>query len=158
MGNRFLIMPFAFTLTMCSSTKEYQVQDFQNNFQKVYYERWVSGQEMGGSGINFYVELHKPMANNSKLEKVYFLNKEAQFKAVDALHYIAVLKEKETDIIMHESPEKEFGNTVPALDLKLDKNQAKIFVIKNNRKYSFILDNIKEMQMIAYPSKNKSRN
>lgn len=74
------------------------------------------------------------------------------------MHYVAYLRTNGNDLEMHETSDKEYGNEVPVLDFNLKPKQAKIFIAQNGNVTSFLIDNVKEKEMIAYPSMNKPRN
>lgn len=148
---------FVFTL-MCSSAKKNITPNFKNNIHEVYFERWVAGVRGGGSGINFHVFLDNSLSENALLQKVQFENQEAVFQKINDLHYVAYLRTNGNDLEMHETSDKEYGNEVPVLDFNLKPKQAKIFIAQNGNVTSFLIDNVKEKEMIAYPSMNKPRN
>lgn len=148
---------FVFTL-MCSSAQKNIENDLKNNIKEVYFERWVAGVRGGGSGINFHIFLNKSLSDNEFLQKVQFENKEAVFQKMDDLHYVAYIKTNLNDLELHETSDKEFGNEAPVVDFNLKPQQAKVFVVENNNEVSFLIDNVKEKEMIAYPSMNKPRN
>jgi len=142
-------------LLSCSSSKEVQ-QDISENINSVYYQKWVAGIQGGGRGINFYVNLKTPLSEGNTLDKVQFETYEAIFEKESEVRYVARIKIQQDDLILDENPQKEYGNKAP--EVKLKPNEANLYFTIKGKQRVKNLQNVKEKQMLAYPSTNKEKN
>lgn len=128
-----------------SSLKE---QNFQ--IESATYQYWVAGINGGGAGYSFNLSLNKELPKNSILLKVVFRKKSATLIQVDALHYNA-------NLIVRVGGIKGDSQT-PNVDSKLKDNQAQLFYSINGKEMSRIIDNVKEIPSLAYPSAKPRNN
>lgn len=119
-----------------------------------YFQRWVAGQQAGGSGINIYFPtlINK---DNYKLEKVYFRGMIGDMQSGKA-SYFANLKSFKDGLVMSNGDNAEYGNTTPTkpepFPFELKSNECMIsYVDKGETKY-FQVYNIIEKTGINYPS------
>lgn len=128
------------------STEKIQLQE---EIQEVYFQGWVAGVRGGGAGIGFYVNFKNPLKDNITLEKVHFRTYEALFNRVNDTNYIANITtgQNQRDEILVETDEK-----VKASNINLKGNQAILFFKKDGKLYSKTIEDVKEKEMIAYPS------
>lgn len=152
---KILLTLITFTIVSCSSSKEV-IKNFSENIESVYFQKWVSGIEEGGSGIKFYLNFKEPLSKEFKLRKVSFQSHPSIFEKISETDYIAKIDISKRDYILGLNPVDEYGNQEP--DRKDNYNDAFIFYEVNNKKYMIRILNVKEKPMIAYPSMNKSKN
>jgi hypothetical protein len=132
------------------STEKIQLQE---EIQEVYFQGWVAGVRGGGAGIGFYVNFKNPLKDNITLEKVHFRTYEASFNKVNDTNYIANINtgQNQRDEILVETDEK-VKKEVKASNINLKGNQAILFFKKDGKLYSKTIEDVKEKEMIAYPS------
>jgi hypothetical protein len=142
----------------CSSSKEAETQKVSDTIDSVYYQKWIAGVRGGGSGINFFVTLKKSLEKDIVLKKVAFESYEANFKKLSETNYVAYIKtnSNQKDLNLDINPEKEYGNKAPEVQLK--RNEANLFFIINGKQIIKNLQNVKEKEMLAYPSMEKPKN
>ncbi|WP_130733173.1 hypothetical protein [Flavobacterium sp. J27] len=147
----------------CNSSKETTktekqvIQSSENNFQnillpiqEVYYQKWVAGIKGGGSGIDLYIVLKDPLDKGVFFENVRYDVYDALIEKVSDTSYAAHMRTPLNDMILDENPKKEFGNQVP--NTKLKPNEAIITYTINEKRFSQHFENVKEKEMLAYPS------
>ena len=95
----------------------------------------------------------KPLEDDVTLEKVHFRTYEAMFNKVNDTNYIANITtgQNQRDEILVETDEK-VKKEVKASNINLKGNQAILFFKKDGKLYSKTIENVKEKEMIAYPS------
>lgn len=142
---------FIIGLTSCSSQKEIKKIPFET--QEVYFQKWIGGQELTGSGINFYLKFSEPFSANFLLKKVYFQGKEASFQKIDATTFTATFYQRPNNQL--DGSENETSKTtvtIPNFVLDLNPNEAIVVMEQDNKVAYFKISNIKEKELIAYPS------
>jgi hypothetical protein len=130
-------------------TKTKAMDTVSENIQEVYFESWVSGVRGGGSGINFHVNFKTPLSDDIQLQKVVFKGKEAVFSTQDSLHYTANIITKTGG--RSNVDEEQSSEPLP------ESNDAKLYFIVKGQSVVHTLENVKEKEMLAYPSMNKPR-
>lgn len=131
--------------TVNSSLKE---QDFL--IENATFQYWVAGVNGGGAGYSFNLSLTKELPKNSTLLKVVFRKKSAPLIKIDALHYNA-------NLIVRVGGTEGDGQT-PNLGSNLNDTQAQLFYTINGKEMSRIIDNVKEIPLMAYPSVKPKNN
>jgi hypothetical protein len=122
----------------------------------VYFQRWVGGQELSGSGTNFEIKFKDQLPQNYSLKKVYFQGSEATFESDKYNIFVAHFYQKpKSEILLDEDPKKEYGNKVPEttkakFDLKPD--EAILEFTNGSKTEQFKITKITERELIAYPS------
>jgi len=116
---------------------------------ETYFEGWVAGVRGGGAGINFHVIFKTPLSDEIQLEKVVFKGYEAVFQTQDGLHYTAFIVTRSGG---KNTPEEE--QTSEPLP---ESNQAVLYFKQNGKTAVHTIANVKEKEMLAYPSMNKPR-
>ncbi|MFK5878276.1 MAG: hypothetical protein QM478_02135 [Flavobacteriaceae bacterium] len=147
--SQLLMATFLFFGLSCSSSKQevYQLQkEAAFKIKKATYQEWVAGVAGGGAGITIILDIEEVDTNNITLDSIYFRNYKAPLLKSKG-NYIAHIKteiNKPDDIILHQSPQKEYGNQAPVLknntsfDL-LNKEAVIRFKEKNKIKYVKII-------------------
>ena len=153
---RLVVVLFLLGLASCSTTKGKKEASDLLEIEEVYYQKWVSGVQEAGSGINFYLILKKPLSSELVLEKLRFEAVEVPFIKEKETVYVAKIINPKNDLILDENPQKEYGNQIPIKSLK--PNEAYLLFKMNSKVYTKYLQNVKEKPMIAYPSMNKPKN
>ena len=131
-------------MNSCSSEKA--SQEVKQYIEKVTYQNWVGGVQGAGGGTNLSISLLKSLPSNIELVKIQFQDREGVLFKTEELLYQAAIKRFDN--------KKE---TVPTPTIKtgLKPNQAKVFFKIDGKESTVILDNVKELPMLAYPSINK---
>jgi hypothetical protein len=154
-----LIIPFS--LFFCASKQKVQAT-FPQEIETVYFQKWIGGQEQTGSGTNFHIIFKKALSKEIQLNKIYFQNQEATFDQENEATFVAhFYQQPKNDIILDVDPKKEIGNKPPKIlkpKYNLKPNEAIVEYTKNNKKSLFKIKNIKERELIAYPSMRRQDN
>jgi hypothetical protein len=143
-------------LVSCSSQKEVSTQ-LPYEIESVYFQQWIGGQELSGSGVNFHLTFKNALPQNTTLEKLYFQDKECVFERESNVKYVAKIysKPQNQDLILDGDSQKEYGNKAPEITqpkFELQPNEAILeFRIGTEVRYYKIVD-LKEKELIAYPS------
>jgi len=132
----------------CKAQKQVSEKVVQS-MEETYFEGWVAGVRGGGAGINFHVNFKKPLSDEIQLEKVLFKGKEAVFYTQDKLHYTANIVTRKGGGLKVE--EEDNHEPLP------ESNKAILYFKEKGKKRIHIVKNVKEKEMLAYPSINKPR-
>ena len=138
----FIVM--FFNMNSCSSEKVNQ--EINQYIEKVTYQNWVGGVKGAGGGTNLNISLLKNLPSTIELIKIQFQDRESVLFKVDDLSYQASIKTFNN---------KEETIPTPTIKTNLKSNQAKIFFKIDGKESSIIIDDVKELPMLAYPSINK---
>lgn len=136
-----------FSLFSCASKQAMQAQ-FPEKIVETYFQQWIGGQELTGRGIYFFIQLEKPLSSTIQLEKVYFRGNE-----------VVLNKENETSFKANFHQKNQIENTSKGNKSKFDltENQALLIYKFGNKTFTYKLENLKERELIAYPSVGKPR-
>lgn len=147
MKKLFLLLMMMFFFS-CKSQK--QVSEIVvESIEETYFEGWIAGVRGGGAGINFHVNFQKPLSNEIRLEKVLFKGKEAVFYSQDKLHYTANITTRKGGGLKMD--EEENHEPLP------ESNKAVLYFTEKGKSVIHTIENVKEKEMLAYPSMNKPR-
>ena len=69
---------------------------FTGKNEEVYFQKWICGQELTGSGTNFHLKLQQPLPSYTSLIKVYFQQQEAVFEKEDPTTFVAHFYDKKS--------------------------------------------------------------
>lgn len=141
-----------FGLLQCNSQKLILVETPPFTLGDVASEGWVAGVEGGGSGTNLYIPVEK--GRDIILDSVYFREKITGLERIQRDSYLVYIgrfkndANQQKDMVLHENPKKEFGNTPPKLHRKfpfeLKDNEAVVrFTVAEKTKY-YKIENIRE--------------
>lgn len=123
---------------------------------EVYFQKWIGGQQQTGSGTDFHIQFQTTLPKDVELKKVYFQNNEANFEEQDTTTFVAHLIFKpKSDIILDADSKKEYGNKAPEIKNKnsdLQSDEAILEFVKNGKVIKVKIQNIKEKEIVAYPS------
>ena len=124
---------------------------------EAFYQDWVGGRP-GSKGTLVSIKLHNPDTKMT-FDSIYFNNKAVKLQS-NLIKNELTLKgnfmviTKPNDMIMHADSTKEFGNTAPKLAAKvpfeLEKDEAVISYMINDKKRYFKVENIKKEKTLFY--------
>lgn len=136
-----------FFLFSCASKNNIQAQ-FPEKIAATYFQHWIGGQELTGRGIYFYIQFEKSLDANIQLEKVYFRGNEAVLN-----------KENQTLFKANFNANNQIENALKTnkYNFQLNENQALLTYKMHNKTFYYKLENLKEKELIAYPSVGKPR-
>ena len=160
---KYILKSIVFLLVVIScvfcSSKKGITTKLPNDIAEVYFQKWIGGQELSGSGINFHLKFKKQLPQDTYLIKVYFQNQEAFFDREDETTFIAKFYSKPSlaenryntngDVNKRKNPDFPF-------DLKPIEAVLEFHI--NNKVEQVKILNIKEKELIAYPSMGREKN
>ncbi len=156
----------AFVISGCCSKKELTTQP-PEAVEEVYFQKWIGGNDLSGSGTNLHLKFEKPLGKDIYLQKAFFQNKEADFDKIDETTYVAHFYDKpiDRDLILDGDSGKEYGNKppvdkrdLPDFPYDLKPTEAVLEFHINNKATHVKINNIKEKELIAYPSMGTDKN
>jgi hypothetical protein len=108
----------------CCASKAQITEAFPQEIENVYFQKWIGGQELTGTGTNFFIELKQTL---SKLIATYF----HQMPNSESNKESAITKKPKYNLLPNEAVIE--------------------YAFKNNNAFLKIVT-IKEKELIAYPS------
>jgi hypothetical protein len=134
-------------LVSCSSIKAQQ--ETKQYIEKVTYQNWVGGIKGAGGGIIINIKLLKSIPENTQLIKIQFQNREGNITKFNDVSYQASIKtfDNESETVQTDT-----------IITNLNPNQAKIFFKISGKEAVVIVDDVKELPMLAYPSAKPNNN
>ncbi|OGS80211.1 MAG: hypothetical protein A3G95_05650 [Flavobacteria bacterium RIFCSPLOWO2_12_FULL_31_7] len=142
-----LILVAFFNMNSCSSEKV--SQEAKQYIEKITYQNWVGGVKGAGGGTILNITLLKALPSNMELIKIQFQEREGVITKVDELSYQSAIRRFDN-----------MKETVPTPTIKtnLKPNQAKVFFRINEKENFVIIDEVKELPMLMYPSAKPRNN
>ena len=131
----------------CSSKKEVATK-LPQTIDEVYFQKWIGGQELSGSGTDFHLKFKNPLPDDCYLQKVYFQNQEAVFEIENETTFVAHLYNK--------TPQDKRAK--PDFPFDIQPNEAILEFHINNKITHVKIANIKEKELIAYPAMGREKN
>ena len=150
----FLGLAIVLCLTCCAS-KAQNAKSFPQEFKSVYFQKWIGGQELTGSGTNFFIEFKKPLSKEIQPQKIYFQNQVAVCKQLNDTIVAAYFYQKpnKQDLVLNNNVS---NNDETAITQKpkytLLSTEAVIEYALKGENLFFKIVAIKEKELIAYPS------
>ena len=134
-------------MNSCSSEKVNQ--EAKQYIEKITYQNWVGGVKGAGGGTILNITLLKNLPSNMELVKIQFQDREGSVTKINDLSYQASIKTFDNKF-----------ETVPTPTIKtsLKPNQAKVFFKIDGKENFVILDDVKKLPMLAYPSAKPRNN
>lgn len=131
----------------CSSNKVHQ--ETKHYFEKITYQNWVGGVKGAGGGTIINIKLFKSIPENTQLIKIQFQNREGNITKLNDVSYQSSIKTFDNE-----------SETIPTPTIKtnLKPNQAKVFLKINSKESTIIIEDVKELPMLAYPSAKPNNN
>ena len=141
-----LIIVAFLNINSCSSEKVNQ--EAKQYIEKITYQNWVGGVKGAGGGTILNITLLKSLPLNIEFVKIQFQEREGTITKVNNLSYQSSIKR-------YNKQETVLTSTIKT---NLKSNQAKVF-FKMDGKESFVLiDEVKELPMLMYPSAKPKNN
>lgn len=134
-------------MNSCSSEK--LSQEGKQYIEKITYQNWVGGLKGAGGGTILNISLLKSLPSNIELIKIQFQEREGIITKVEDLSYQASIRR--FDNMKETVP-------TPTIITDLKHNQAKVFFKIDGKESSVILDDVKELPMLVYPSAKPRNN
>ena len=156
--SQLLVATFLLFGLSCSSSKQevYQLQkEAPFKINNATYQEWVAGVKGGGSGITVILEIEEFDSYKISLDSVYFRDYKASVSKSKG-NYIAHIKtniNKQEDIILHQSPQNEYGNKAPAVENKIPSQSTSkdaILVFKEKNKVKYLAIKLTKVASILY--------
>ena len=99
--------------------------------------------------VQINIKLFKSIPENTQLIKIQFQNREGNITKLNDLSYQASIKTFDNE-----------SETIPTPTIKtnLKPNQAKVFLKINSKESTIIIEDVKELPMLAYPSAKPKNN
>lgn len=119
--------------------------------KEIFYQSWVAGVKGGGSGTKITFTLSEPLDNNTQLVKMILNGGEAPIVKISEVDFEANFKRTVNGSPLEENVDQ--SNFIQSEILPTTK--VEIHYVQNNRKYIQLVENLKEKEMIAYPSMRK---
>ena len=125
----------------------------------VSFQKWVAGQEKGGSG--YHIEIYQAKNGSTlQLEHIYFRGLKGDIILGKKGYTSTLKKRKENDIQLSTEPSDEYQNTLPTaseLPFLINDNECVISYVNNDTVKFIKVLNLKEKPAQYYPS-TKPRN
>ena len=134
-------------MNSCSSEKV--SQEAKQYIEKVTYQNWVGGVKGAGGGTILNITLLKNLPTNMELLKIQFQEREGTITKVNDLSYQASIRRFDN---------KEETIHTPTIKTDLKPNQAKVFFKMDGKENFVIIDDVKELPMLMYPSAKPRNN
>lgn len=127
------------SLVQCASSKFKLEKQAAFQSERIYYQEWFAGVQVGGTGINLFFPNLNPKAN-VRIDSVYFRGLKAKLEQSKGM-YAAILKNK--------SP-YDTSKQVKKIPFKLTNNECVVSYYENGEQKFYKLKNIREKEGIYY--------
>jgi hypothetical protein len=145
----YILMTLAFI--SCSSQKEVKNLPFPTD--EVYFQKWIGGQRLTGSGTEFYIRFKEPFSANFTIKKLYFHSRELEvIKRNDSVFTASYSQRPKVDEELNETDGQIETPKVVKSKFELKYNEAILEFEQDNKTQFFKITNIKEKELLAYPS------
>ncbi|WP_298136090.1 hypothetical protein [Flavobacterium sp.] len=135
----------------CSSQKEAKSLPFSTD--EVYFQKWIGGQRLTGSGTDFYIRFKEPFSVNFKIKKLYFHGRELEvIKRNDSVFTASYSQRPNVDQELNETDGQIETPKVVKSKFELKNNEAILEFEQDSKTQFFKITNIKEKELLAYPS------
>ena len=153
-----------FSLSSCGGMKNTNskklVQDPPFRVIEAFYQNWVAGVEVGGSGVNIHLTFSEKDAD-VLIQNIYFRNAILEAKGnINAPNkFVGYLNNNtKRDVIMDADPMKEAKNTISdEFPFQLKDNEAVVEYWYGGKKNYYKIGNISQRDMIPYPQANPNQ-
>lgn len=117
--------------------------------ESVTYQSWIAGVQGGGSGINVTVNLKNALPKDVVLKSVKLLQYTTyNITAQDEKTYLGYIKTEANQRHFNE----QITDEIPTKIDTIEKGKAILVFDKNGKIFEKEIQNVKEMEMLAYPS------
>lgn len=135
----------------CSSQKEVKNPPFLTD--EVYFQKWIGGQRLTGSGTDFYIRFKEPFSANFKIKKLYFHGRELEvIKRNDSVFTASYSQRPNVEEELNETDGQIETPKVVKSKFELKNNEAILEFEQDSKTQFFRITNIKEKELLAYPS------
>lgn len=145
----YILMTLVFI--SCSSQKEVKNLPFLTD--EVYFQKWIGGQRLTGSGTDFYIRFKEPFSANFKIKKLYFHGRELEvIKRNDSVFTASYSQRPNVDEELKETDGQIETPKFVKSKFELKNNEAILEFEQDSKTQFFRITNIKEKELLAYPS------
>ena len=134
-------------INSCSSEKVNQ--EAKQYIEKITYQNWVGGVKGAGGGTILNITLLKSLPLNIEFVKIQFQEREGTITKVNNLSYQSSIKRFDN---------KQETVLTSTIKTNLKSNQAKVFFKMDGKESFVIIDEVKELPMLMYPSAKPKNN
>ena len=142
-----LIIVAFLNINSCSSEKVNQ--EAKQYIEKITYQNWVGGVKGAGGGTILNITLLKSLPLNIEFVKIQFQEREGTITKVNNLSYQSSIKRFDN---------KQETVLTSTIKTNLKSNQAKVFFKMDGKESFVIIDEVKELPMLMYPSAKPKNN
>lgn len=142
-----LIIVAFLNINSCSSEKVNQ--EAKQYIEKITYQNWVGGVKGAGGGTILNITLLKSLPLNIEFVKIQFQEREGTITKVNDLSYQSSIKRFDN---------KQETVLTSTIKTNLKSNQAKVFFKMDGKESFVIIDEVKELPMLMYPSAKPKNN
>lgn len=136
----------------CSSKKSISTE-LPQAIEEVYFQKWIGGHELSGSGVDFHLKFKNPLPINTSLVKLFFQNKTAFFEKENETTFTAKFYSKSNIIKVSDSMKTVTNKREnEAFPFRLNPTEAILEFNNKNKIVHLKIVNIKEKELLAYPS------
>ncbi len=154
-----------FGLLQCNSQKMVLTETPPFTLGDVASENQISGVEGGDSGVNLYIPVET--GKDIILDSVYFRGKITGLERIQRDSYLVYIgrfkneADQQKDMVLHEDPKQEFGNTPPKLHKKfpfaLKDNEAVVRFTAAEKTMYYKIENIREATPVRSSGANPKK-
>jgi len=135
----------------CSSQKEIKSLPFP--IDEVYFQKWIGGQLLTGSGTDFFIRFKEPFSANFQIKKLYFHGRELDvIKRNDSVFTANYSQRPKVDKELNETVGQIETPKVVKSKFELKNSEAILEFEQDNKTQFFKITDIKEKELLAYPS------
>ncbi len=149
---------FYFAVVLCMSfcaTKKQKTVAFPQEIESIYFQKWIGGQELTGSGTNFFIKFKKPLSSEIIPQKIYFQNQVAVCQKLNDTVIAAYFYQKpnKKELLLNNNisnKDQTASSKNPKYTLLPNEAVLEYTTKKQNLFYKIV--GIEEKELIAYPS------
>jgi hypothetical protein len=146
---KIIVLIIVAFLNMNSCSSEKVNQEAKQYIEKITYQNWVGGVKGAGGGTILNITLLKSLPLNIEFVKIQFQEREGTITKVNDLSYQSSIKRFDN---------KQETVLTSTIKTNLKSNQAKVFFKMDGKESFVIIDEVKELPMLMYPSAKPKNN
>lgn len=147
------LMLFFLTFLSLQNCANKMQEEFPGKITEAYYQRWVAGVRGGGSGTGVYILFEKELPKGIELKQLYFRKQLASANKISENNYnfsfVGTANFDRREELPSDGPSK-LKSIEPPFAIK--ENEAILEYTQNDQKKFFKITELKEKEMLAYPS------
>lgn len=132
-----------FTLLFISCVTSQNSKESKNSVNNITARQWIAGVQGGGGGVVLNVYLNKNTNSLLIPTHIQYQGRQAELILVEPGQYQGNIKTMEN---------REETVPTPTANFNLKPTEARVLFVFNNKKQSIIFANVKELELIAYPT------